>query len=285
MPRKLWYLTIAVAVLLSAAPIWADKGFNGFPGVGAGVGAAEGTVITRLPYTINNPGFYYLTRNLTYSPGFGTTSGIAVLSDDVTIDLMGFSLIGPGNNQGHAISLYDAASSNGHSNVEIRNGTLRNWNEGISTADNCSNNRAINVRTENCILSGINLQGSGSGNLIQGCTAVGSTYQDVGTGITIIGGLATGNTVINCTKGIVGYGTISNNFVSNCSKVGIDCFGGGGGSIIGNTVVATAGTPIGIDISFNNNPVLVTQNAVSGTGTHFVAGSGTVNVANTNAGF
>ncbi len=276
MQRKLWYLVIVAAVLLSVAPVGADRDFQVFPGVGA----EAGTMITRLPYTIKHPGFYYIARNLSYFT-LGTTSGITVASDDVTIDLMGFRLIGPGNNQGYAINLVDG-DFNGHSNVEVRNGTLKGWSEGLHTSNNCGNNRAINLRTEDCIVAGISLDGYGNGNLIKGCTAVGSSWEIVGTGIAIIGGLATGNTVNNCTRGIVGSGTISSNFVSNSSAVGIECLGAS--SIIGNTVVATTGTPIGIDIS-TSKPVLVTQNTVSGPGTHFVSGIGTVNVPNTNAGF
>ncbi|MBU4448351.1 MAG: hypothetical protein KKD99_07175, partial [Proteobacteria bacterium] len=52
-----------------------------------------GTKITSVPYTISSPGFYYLGGNLTYS---GTGSAISVDADNVTLDLMGFSLTGAG---------------------------------------------------------------------------------------------------------------------------------------------------------------------------------------------
>jgi hypothetical protein len=273
MQKKLWYLAMVAAVLLSAAPVSADGEFY----VIAGGGAAVGTKISNLPYTINNPGFYYLTGNLSYS---GTSNGITVASDDVTIDLMGFSLIGPGGNNGCGINLFDGTNS--HNNVEVRNGTLRGWSSGVSTGNNCFNNRAINLRAENCILAGISLEGAGDANLIKGCTAVGSTWETVGTGIALIGGVVTGNTVTNCTRGIVGSGTINNNFVSKCSLVGIRCIAAS--SIIGNTVVAIAGTPTGIEIT-TSSPVMVTQNTASGPGLHFSPGAGTINVANTNAGF
>jgi len=66
MQKKLWYLAMVAAVLLSAAPVSADGEFY----VIAGGGAAVGTKISNLPYTINNPGFYYLTGNTCVCPLF-----------------------------------------------------------------------------------------------------------------------------------------------------------------------------------------------------------------------
>jgi hypothetical protein len=48
-----------------------------------------GTKITNVPYAINNPGFYYLGENLTYR---GSSDAITVSANDVTLDLMGYSL-------------------------------------------------------------------------------------------------------------------------------------------------------------------------------------------------
>ena len=45
------------------------------------------TPISSLPYTISEPGSYYLTGNLS-----STTNGIVIESNFVTVDLMGFSL-------------------------------------------------------------------------------------------------------------------------------------------------------------------------------------------------
>jgi hypothetical protein len=46
-----------------------------------------GTPISSLPYTINAPGSYYVTRNLSAVSG----NGITINADDVTLDLMGFT--------------------------------------------------------------------------------------------------------------------------------------------------------------------------------------------------
>ena len=48
--------------------------------------------------------------------------GITINADNVTLDLMGFSLVGPGGT-----GLYDGIHMNGRTNVEVRNGTVRNF--------------------------------------------------------------------------------------------------------------------------------------------------------------
>jgi hypothetical protein len=271
MKRKYWLLLLVFVVLLNGGPVLADGDFY-VVAVGGGVG----TKITSLPYTITNPGFYYLTSNLSYPSG--TSDGITVASDDVTIDLMGFKISGPGSSSnGSGINLWDGAKA--HKNVEVRNGTLNGWNYGLTDNNNGYRNRAINLRIENCY-AGINLGGSSGGNLVKGCSVDGGG----GNGIYVNGGVASGNTVINCVSasGIIGYGTIfSGNTASNCST-GI--YSSGASSIIGNTVVTNGSIYAGIYINSGTTPVLVTQNTVSGPSPHFYGGgSAIVNVSN--AGF
>ena len=47
--------------------------------------------ISALPFTISSPGAYYVTTNLT---GVTNAQGILIQSDDVTLDLSGFTLTG-----------------------------------------------------------------------------------------------------------------------------------------------------------------------------------------------
>ncbi len=79
-----------------------------------------GTPISSLPFTISQSGSYYLTRNLASS-----TDGIIVTADNVTIDLMGFTLSGPGGQEG----VSDAAVA--RFNITVRNGTLRGWGTAV----------------------------------------------------------------------------------------------------------------------------------------------------------
>ena len=132
MKRKLLLLAVVGAVLLSSAPLWADDGFY-VVAVGGGVG----TKISSLPYTISTPGFYYLSKDLSTSG-----AGITVNASHVTIDLMGFSLVGTDKtNTGIYIS--------GKTNVEVRNGTVRFFDKGIfEDSGNGANHRIINVRVE-----------------------------------------------------------------------------------------------------------------------------------------
>jgi hypothetical protein len=119
-----------------------------------------GTKITSLPYTISTPGFYYLSSNLTSS-----SSGINIKSSNVTVDLMGFKITGPGG-LGYGISIYkDTASLE---NVEIRNGTINGFYTGIWSfaTEKC---RIINMRVFGNYMEGIYL--NDSGHMIKGCTS------------------------------------------------------------------------------------------------------------------
>jgi hypothetical protein len=181
MKRKMWLLAFLGAVLLSAGTAWAQDEFYVIAGGGVG------TRITSLPYTISTPGFYYLAGNLSYS---GSSNGITVDSDDVTFDLMGFRLSGPGSGSGkYAIYMSSRKS------VEIRNGTVSGWDTGINEISTGLRHRVINMRVENALF-GINLYGAG--HLIKGCT-VGDCG---GYGISFAGAMASGNIVTNCGSGI-----------------------------------------------------------------------------------
>ena len=125
MKRKYWLLLLVGAVLLNLGPAMADDGF--YVVAMGGVG----TKITRIPYIITNPGFYYLGGNFDCPSG----NGITVNTSDVTIDLMGFRL--SGNSDSHGIS-------GSTSNVEVKNGTLSGWNHAIDLwGTQC---RIINLR-------------------------------------------------------------------------------------------------------------------------------------------
>ena len=78
------------------------------------------TPISSLPYTITNPGSYYVTTNLT---GVSGANGITIASGDVTLDLNGFALVGvPGSL--HGVFVFTNVF---YLNLTVRNGTVRGW--------------------------------------------------------------------------------------------------------------------------------------------------------------
>lgn len=201
--------------------------------------------ISSLPYTISASGSYYLTGDLS-SIGTGITVGV----DDVTIDLMGHSLIGPGAGSGTNYGIY----VEGRSNVEIRNGTVRGFGlDGIREQSSTTGkeHRIIGVRVISNGSNGIMLLGHGHlvkdstaarngaiGIYVEsGCTMTGNTtYDNQGKGIEAGDGCTvTDNTAFgNGADGIhTGYGcTVTNNTGRNNQEIGI--YAGHGCVVIGN---------------------------------------------------
>jgi hypothetical protein len=267
MLRKLLPALVLGLVLSSAAAALADGDIY--------VGGPWGTQITKLPYEIKTPGSYYLGRNLSSASG----DGITITSDHVTIDLMGFNLKGPGNSTGIYMT--------GRTNVEIRNGTITNWQTGIweSGAGIC--HRTLNVRLSGCNY-GMTLHGNG--HLIKGCEALGNPgvrgfYIGVGTvsgcraenfnsvGIELgSGGIMRGNVVAgNGTANSYGLSLDSGqalmigNEVSNCAE---GLYIGSATSAINNTVATASINGIAGIVGHNDPTTVLDQNTVMGTGTH-----------------
>src|SRR5438046_4283287 len=82
------------------------------------------TPISALPFTISQPGSYFLTQNLTANTG---GDGITVLADNVTIDLNGFALTGIA---GSASAISEGGSAPPHSGWVVKNGSIENWPNG-----------------------------------------------------------------------------------------------------------------------------------------------------------
>lgn len=72
--------------------------------------------ISNLPYTIKDSGSYYLTGNLA-----STTNGIVIHADNVTLDLMGFTLSGDGGAESNGIHV-EGSSGNERYNLVIKGG-------------------------------------------------------------------------------------------------------------------------------------------------------------------
>ena len=91
--------------------------------------AAPPTVITSLPFNITIPGKYVLNQNLSST----SIAAIVISSGDVTLDLNGYTITGPGQNgfKGFGIEATNGNSVIPVSHIIIKNGTLANFREGV----------------------------------------------------------------------------------------------------------------------------------------------------------
>ena len=159
------------------------------------------TPITNAPFTITQPGAYYLAANLAT-----TGHGVIVRADRVDLDLMGFAIAGDRGTGDYGVWL-DGASNAPLRDIAVRNGILDHFDTGVRAE------YAVNCRMENLLISsnrisGIHLYAQGGsclGNAIAGCS-----FSDTGDyGIYLNGGAAgqcNGNSISDCTLGGDSYG-------------------------------------------------------------------------------
>lgn len=171
------------------------------------------TPIATAPYAITQAGSYYLTTNL--------SDGITITADNVTLDLMGFALKGPGSGQG--IDLQGATNAPIW-RVVVRNGLIAGFPTGVR--GRCANNCRFETL---CIASntivGIHLDGAygrADGNTIENCSIT-----DSGTmGIHLAGayGSCNGNTIKSCVIARSGWGIYLYGIYGQCDGNAIvDC--------------------------------------------------------------
>lgn len=113
------------------------------------------------PIVIDQPGSYVLTSNITVPSGVNV-HGIEVNTNNVTIDLNGHTIIGPGGYKGFGIY------ANNKNNITIMSGTLRNFHTGVRLVNDSyegSNYTVKDIRAYNSS-QGITVEGSGT---ITGC--------------------------------------------------------------------------------------------------------------------
>jgi len=247
---KLWLLVLVGAMMLSVTPVLADGDFYVIGG-----GGGVGTKITSLPFIIDNAGFYYLTKNLSYS---GTNNAITITTDDVTLDLMGFCLTGPDSGPGspNSCGIYIQANC---TNVEIRNGSLKNFRNagsgggGIRGETGTSGIRVIGVRAQGIYGEGIGLYGTD--NIVTGCSVMTSSI-----GIQVgYGSIVKGNHVAENTTGITAYNgctIIGNVFKSN---IGCGIYTYDACSVLDNSLLNNGQSGI-----FTGNYCTITRNTANG---------------------
>jgi hypothetical protein len=128
-----------------------------------------GTPITG-PTTIDAGGYFYLTRNI--NSGVGAPI-IIIDASNVTLDLNGFGVRG-GNDTIGSIGIYIQPSLPEHTNIEIRNGIVRDFHVGISADD------GMFVRIKDVhVFSNIRGIELGTQSLLEGCSSMANSEAGV----------------------------------------------------------------------------------------------------------
>jgi parallel beta-helix repeat protein len=233
------------------------------------------TPISSVPYTITESGSYYLTANLS-----STTDGVIITTNNVTLDLMGFTISGDGNNYNdQGIYLYGATNS-AIQNVVVHNGIVRNFGVGILAEyaqDSRSEHLIITANTD----YGIKFdggEGQCDGNTITDCTI--SCNGSFGIYLSGYSGQCDGNTITDCTVrdngdfGVQFYGkngqcdgnTIANCTILNNFRRGISLYQADNNRVEGNHVTdQTDATSFGIWCGITEGNLVVRNTCVGQT--------------------
>jgi hypothetical protein len=184
MSLKICMKVVGVLLWLSATGVQAADGVLEINQACAVNGGCFTGDTTGFPVTITQPGSYLLTGNLTLSAANDT--GILVDSDDVTLDLNGFTIQGitvcsgapvtsctnvadPIQDAGYGVT---TPLSTPRRNVAVMNGTVRNMGStGISLKG-----RVIDVRAISNGSSGISVLAD---SIVRGCTATNNRRQGI----------------------------------------------------------------------------------------------------------
>lgn len=147
------------------------------------------------PYNINASGSYRLTGNLTVSST--TSDAVDVNVGNVTIDLNGFSIIGPGNSTSGGNGIFG-----GNGALTVENGSVTGFSIGIETSTNGI------VRNVQANANKIGIDGDNA-TLISGNTASSNTSFGIvcsGNGCLITGNTLFGNgTALSASSSLTGY--------------------------------------------------------------------------------
>lgn len=210
--------------------------------------------INSVPVVINAPGVYCLDRHL--STGIASGAAITIASDDVTLDLGGFTLAGTAGSTGAAIGIHAVTRQN----VTIRDGTVRGFEVGISLFGG-SNNLVERIRAVGNQLRGIGNVG-GERNIVRQSQALqtpgrlGAASPPSALAVGGTGSRALDNDVFGF-PGLAGPGG---------DLVGVGIAVGGTGVVVqGNRVgnPPAAGPSFGIEVDPGSADVLVIDNRIT----------------------
>lgn len=170
-------------------------------------------------FIISAPGSYYLTGNFAGETG---KHGIFVNADNVTIDLNGFTMTGPGSNSAIAMPFPPTTPEN----TTLRNGTITNWGFAVTLRERA---RAEGLTIVRNVFDGLS---TGNGSLVVDCVVSnnGQNGMGAGAGSVVRSSLASNN-------GGYGIAVAHGSVVSRCAtfgNTGSGMFSSGGGTTFEN---------------------------------------------------
>jgi hypothetical protein len=207
-------------------------------------------------FIISQPGSYYLTTNIL---GVSGEYGIEINTNNITLDLNGFSLMG-------LSSAYSGIYIASYTNVTVRNGLISGWSGGYGILCN-ANNSVLEHLTVSACDSGVSCA---NGAVVRNCVVSGNHQYGIYIGNSCI--------VSDCLVENNGYGGIFvGNFTSDNVIIDNDCSGNNsfGINIIasndrieGNTVtgIGTGGVGIAVNFTLGATNNVVIKNSVQGGG-------------------
>jgi parallel beta-helix repeat protein len=162
--------------------------------------------------------------------------GLVVGSDNMTIDLNGYTIDGVGLGAG--------VRNEGFSFVTVRNGTIQQFDQGVLLGPGTQTSLVEDVTALDNQVAGIELTSTGTGNQVRDNSLVAN-----GTGIALLASAGT---------------TISGNTVSGTPNIAIVLEASSGNTLLANTV--SEGGDGGIDLSLASNDNRLEGNVVTSTG-------------------
>ncbi|MHA1947465.1 MAG: right-handed parallel beta-helix repeat-containing protein [Planctomycetota bacterium] len=157
-------------------------------------------------YVISQSGSYYLTGNIT---GETDKNGIEITADDVTINLNGYALIGPGKTTGSTGHGIYASSKQ---RISVSNGSVSNWRESGVYLFACYSCSITQISADNNGSDGLH---SGDNSMISNCVAKEN-------GVNGIWARGSGSSVSNCSayqNGTYGIRSDDGCIIIQCASV------------------------------------------------------------------
>jgi parallel beta-helix repeat protein len=197
-------------------------------------------------FKITQPGAYYLTGNIN---GVSAKHGIEIAASGVTVDLMGFGLIGV------AGSLDGIRVSTSALNIAVRNGAAQGWGDDGIDLNSATNSMVEKLRVSSNVGAGLRI---GSGGNVLDCTAMSNVLSGIIT--------STRCTVTQCTCTVNGGGALTGHGIltgSECVISGCAVSGNGAGAGGGNGILTGTGCKVtGCLVSSNGNAGTVDNDGI-----------------------